>query len=147
MAGVEGRVALVTGAGRGIGREYALMLAEHGARVVVNDLGGAADGTGSSSSPAEEVVAEVRAAGGEAIANFDDVSSWDGSAAMVQSAVDCSSPPAWSDSQTWESTMRCAPLSTVATVPAGQALRAASTTADGPHDSSTKNAVRRRFTN
>jgi len=84
----EGRVAVVTGAGRGIGREYALMLAEHGARVVVNDLGAAADGTGGSTSPAEEVVEEVRAAGGEAIVNADDVSSWEGSARMIQSAVD-----------------------------------------------------------
>ena len=62
------RVAVVTGAGRGIGREYALMLAEHGARVVVNDLGGGADGSGSSRSPAEEVVGEIRSRGGEAVA-------------------------------------------------------------------------------
>ena len=63
----EGRVAIVTGAGRGIGREHALSLARHGARVVVNDLGGNVDGTGGDLSPAEQVVAEIRAMGGEAI--------------------------------------------------------------------------------
>ena len=71
----EGRVAIVTGAGRGIGREYALMLAEHGAKVVVNDLGGARDGSGGDVGPAQEVVDEIVAAGGEAVANTDDVSS------------------------------------------------------------------------
>ncbi|NNL67752.1 MAG: SDR family NAD(P)-dependent oxidoreductase [Myxococcales bacterium] len=84
----EGRVAVVTGAGRGIGREYARMLAEHGARVVVNDLGSAADGTGSDASPAEQVVEEICTAGGEALANFDDVSSWEGAQTMVQAAID-----------------------------------------------------------
>ena len=84
----EGRVAVVTGAGRGIGREYARMLAEHGARVVVNDLGAAADGTGSDASPAEQVVEEIRAAGGEALASFDDVSSWEGARAMLQTAIE-----------------------------------------------------------
>ena len=84
----EGRVAVVTGAGRGIGREYARMLAENGARVVVNDLGAAADGTGSDASPAEQVVEEIRAAGGEALASFDDVSSWEGARAMLQTAIE-----------------------------------------------------------
>ncbi len=84
----EGRIAIVTGAGRGIGREYALMLAEHGAKLVVNDLGGAADGTGSSRGPAEEVVAEIQAAGGEAVANGDDVSDWKGAQRMIQQALD-----------------------------------------------------------
>ncbi|HEV7732804.1 MAG TPA: SDR family oxidoreductase [Candidatus Binatia bacterium] len=84
----EGRVAIVTGAGRGIGREHALMLAAHGAKVVVNDLGGSRDGTGASSSPAEEVVAEIKAAGGEAVANADDVSDWQGAERMIRSAVD-----------------------------------------------------------
>jgi NAD(P)-dependent dehydrogenase (short-subunit alcohol dehydrogenase family) len=84
----EGRVVIVTGAGRGIGREYALMLARHGARVVVNDLGGSRDGTGNDLSPAEEVVAEIAAAGGEAVANGSDVSDWDGARAMIQAAVD-----------------------------------------------------------
>jgi NAD(P)-dependent dehydrogenase (short-subunit alcohol dehydrogenase family) len=84
----EGRVAIVTGAGRGVGREYALMLAAHGAKVVVNDLGSAADGTGQDLSPAEQVVAEIRAAGGEAIANGDDVSDWDGAKHMIDQAVE-----------------------------------------------------------
>jgi NAD(P)-dependent dehydrogenase (short-subunit alcohol dehydrogenase family) len=84
----EGRVAIVTGAGRGIGREHALMLAAHGAKVVVNDLGGSADGTGADLSPAEQVVAEIRAAGGDAIANGDDVSDWDAAKHMIDQAVD-----------------------------------------------------------
>jgi NAD(P)-dependent dehydrogenase (short-subunit alcohol dehydrogenase family) len=84
----EGRIAVVTGAGRGIGREHALMLAAHGARVVVNDLGGARDGTGASTGPAEEVVAEIRKGGGEAIANGDDVSSFAGAEALVRQAID-----------------------------------------------------------
>ena len=84
----EGRVAIVTGAGRGIGREHALMLAKHGARVVVNDLGGARDGTGASVGPAEEVVLEIRAAGGEAVANGDDVAEFAGAGRMIRQAVD-----------------------------------------------------------
>src|ERR1700758_4153362 len=84
----EGRVAIVTGAARGIGREHALMLAAHGAKVIVNDLGGARDGTGASSAPANAVVQEIKAAGGEAAANADDVSSWDGAQRMIQQAVD-----------------------------------------------------------
>lgn len=83
----EGRVAIVTGGGRGIGREYALMLAAHGAKVVVNDLGGAPDGTGADVSPAEEVVAEIIAAGGEAVANGADVSDWEQSKAMIDQAI------------------------------------------------------------
>jgi NAD(P)-dependent dehydrogenase (short-subunit alcohol dehydrogenase family) len=81
-------VAIVTGAGRGIGREYAVMLAAHGAHVVVNDLGGARDGAGASSGPAQEVVAEIERGGGRAIANGDDVSDWQGAQRMVQQAVD-----------------------------------------------------------
>ena len=84
----EGRVAIVTGAGRGIGREYALMLAEHGAKVVVNDLGGARDGTGGDVGPAQQVVDEIVAAGGEAAANTDDVSSWDGAQNLIGQAVE-----------------------------------------------------------
>ena len=84
----EDRVCIVTGAGRGIGREYALMLAEHGAKVVVNDLGGARDGSGASEGPAQEVVNEIEKAGGKAIANTDDVSDWNGAERMVKQAVD-----------------------------------------------------------
>jgi len=84
----EGRIAIVTGAGRGIGREHALSLAAHGARVVVNDLGGARDGSGASAGPAEEVVATIRSAGGEAIVNADDVSDWHGAERLVRQAVD-----------------------------------------------------------
>ncbi|MGH7787402.1 MAG: SDR family oxidoreductase [Candidatus Binatia bacterium] len=84
----EGRVCIITGAGRGIGREYALMLAAHGAKVVVNDLGGARDGSGTSLGPAEEVVAEITKAGGEAIANGDDVSDFGAAERMIRSAVD-----------------------------------------------------------
>ena len=84
----EGRVCIVTGAGRGLGREYALSLAHHGAKVVVNDLGGGRDGTGADTGPAQEVVDEIKAAGGEAAANTDDISSWDGAASLVQQAID-----------------------------------------------------------
>jgi NAD(P)-dependent dehydrogenase (short-subunit alcohol dehydrogenase family) len=83
----EGRVAIVTGAGRGIGREYALMLAAHGAKVVVNDLGGARDGTGASSGPAHEVVEEIKKAGGEAIVNGNDVSDFAAAADMIAQAI------------------------------------------------------------
>ena len=85
----EGRVCVVTGAGRGIGREYALLLAREGARLVVNDLGGDMDGAGTpTTGPALEVVEEIRALGGEAVANGDDVSSFEGAARMVRTAVD-----------------------------------------------------------
>ena len=84
----EGRVVVITGAGRGIGREYAKMLAEHGAKLVVNDLGGSADGLGASESPAQSVVDEVVAAGGEAVANFADVADWDASKAMIDQAIE-----------------------------------------------------------
>jgi NAD(P)-dependent dehydrogenase (short-subunit alcohol dehydrogenase family) len=84
----EGRVAIVTGAGRGIGRKHALSLARQGASVVVNDLGGAVDGSGSDLSPAEQVVEEIRAAGGQAVANADSVSSWEGAQRLVNTAVE-----------------------------------------------------------
>ena len=85
---LDGRVAVVTGAGRGLGREHALLLAAHGARVVVNDLGVANDGSMTDESPAHEVVDEIRAAGGTAVANVDDVASWDGSKALVAAAIE-----------------------------------------------------------
>jgi len=87
MGTLDGRVAIVTGAGRGIGREHALLMAGEGAMVVVNDLGGANDGSGSDTTPAEEVVAEIRAAGGQATVSTVDVSSWDGSHVLIEQAV------------------------------------------------------------
>ena len=88
MSLLEGRVAIVTGAGRGLGRAHALKLAEHGAKVVVNDLGSSSTGVGADQSPAQEVVAAIEAAGGQAVVNTNDVSSWQDAAAMVQQAVD-----------------------------------------------------------
>ena len=88
MTGIcEGRVAIVTGAGRGIGREHALELARRGASVVVNDLGGAPDGTGADRSPAQTVVDEIVALGGKAVANTSDVSEWDGARQLVAQAI------------------------------------------------------------
>ena len=87
MAGVEGRVVIVTGAGGGLGREYALFLASVGAKVVVNDLGGARDGSGAGTVMADEVVAEIRALGGEAVASYDSVATEEGAAAIVAAAV------------------------------------------------------------
>jgi len=84
----EGKVAIVTGAGRGIGREEALLLARGGAAVVVNDLGGARTGEGSDAGPAQAVVDEITGAGGKAAANTDDISSWAGAESVVQQAVD-----------------------------------------------------------
>ncbi len=84
----DGRVAIVTGAGGGLGRTYALELARRGARVVVNDLGGSVDGTGSSESAADQVVTEIEEAGGEAVANYDSVSTPEGGEAIVQTALD-----------------------------------------------------------
>ena len=83
----EGRVAIVTGGGRGIGREYALELARHGAQVVVNDLGTGRDGRGADNSAAEAVVAEIKAAGGAAIANGEDISDWEGARRLIAHAV------------------------------------------------------------
>ncbi len=84
----EGRVAIVTGAGRGIGREHALSLAAHGAKVVVNDLGGNIDGSGGDLSPAEQVVQEIKGMGGEAVANGDSVSSWEGAQRLINTAIE-----------------------------------------------------------
>ncbi|HEY7439049.1 MAG TPA: SDR family oxidoreductase [Acidimicrobiia bacterium] len=88
MGTLDGKVAIVTGAGRGIGRGEAVLLAAEGARVVVNDLGVAREGDGADRTPAQEVVDEITAAGGSAVANYDDVSSWDGAQHLVASAVD-----------------------------------------------------------
>ncbi|HYJ09386.1 MAG TPA: SDR family NAD(P)-dependent oxidoreductase [Polyangiaceae bacterium] len=88
MALLEGKVAIVTGAGAGIGRATALALAREGASVLVNDYGGARDGTGHGSTPADEVVAEIRAAGGNAEPNYESVSDEAGAARIVQSAVE-----------------------------------------------------------
>ena len=88
MGALDGRVAIITGAGRGIGREHALLFAAEGAKVVVNDLGGAGDGSGADAGPAHDVVDEIHAAGGEAIANTDDVADWEGAQRMVNSAVE-----------------------------------------------------------
>ena len=88
MGALDGRVAIITGAGRGIGREHALLFAAEGAKVVVNDRGGANDGAGADDSPANEVVAEITARGGEAVANGDDVADWEGAQRLVNSAID-----------------------------------------------------------
>ena len=88
MGALEGRVAIITGAGRGIGREHALLFAAEGARVVVNDLGGGADGSGDDRTSAEQVVDELRAMGAEAVANSDDVASTEGARRLISSAVD-----------------------------------------------------------
>jgi NAD(P)-dependent dehydrogenase (short-subunit alcohol dehydrogenase family) len=89
MSGIcDGRVVVVSGAGRGIGREHALEFARQGAKLVVNDLGSEVDGTGSSLGPAGEVVDAIRALGGEAVANGDDVSDWEGARRLVHTAID-----------------------------------------------------------
>src|SRR3954453_24147238 len=90
MAGIcDNRIVIVTGAGRGIGREHALAFAREGARVVVNDLGVARDGSGSADqSPAQDVVDEIVAAGGQATANTDDIADWSGAQRLVQTALD-----------------------------------------------------------
>jgi NAD(P)-dependent dehydrogenase (short-subunit alcohol dehydrogenase family) len=88
MNTLAGRVAIITGAGRGIGREHALLFAREGAKVVVNDLGGNPDGTGADDAPAQQVVDEITAAGGEAIANYDDVADWDGAHHMINQAIE-----------------------------------------------------------
>ena len=88
MSGIcEGRVAVITGAGRGIGREHALELARQGAAVVVNDLGGSPDGTGADASAAQAVADEITAAGGRAVANGEDVSDWDGAKRLIDQAI------------------------------------------------------------
>jgi NAD(P)-dependent dehydrogenase (short-subunit alcohol dehydrogenase family) len=88
MGALEGRVAVITGAGRGLGREHALLFAAEGARLVINDLGGGPDGSGSDAGPAQQVVEEIRAAGGEAVANSDDVTIAEGAQRLIQQAID-----------------------------------------------------------
>jgi NAD(P)-dependent dehydrogenase (short-subunit alcohol dehydrogenase family) len=88
MGSLDGRVAIITGAGRGIGREHALLMAAEGARIVVNDLGGAADGSGSDVTPAQEVVGEIEAMGGEAVVNTANVTDWEGVQGMINQAVE-----------------------------------------------------------
>ena len=84
----DGRVAIVTGAGRGIGREHALLLARQGASIVVNDLGGSMDGTGDDAGPAQQVVDEITAAGGRAVANTDDISEFAGAEKLIATGVE-----------------------------------------------------------
>ena len=86
--GFDGKVAIITGAGGGLGREHALLMASRGALIVVNDLGGAVDGSGSDKGAAEHVVDEIKAAGGEAVANADSVATPEGGAAIVKTAID-----------------------------------------------------------
>ena len=88
MDALDGRVAIITGAGRGIGREHAILFAAEGAKVVVNDLGGAADGTGGDVSPAQQVVDEIHGMGGEAVANGDSVASWEGAQRLINAAIE-----------------------------------------------------------
>ena len=88
MGDLDGRVAIITGAARGLGRCHALQLAEQGARIVVNDLGGAADGKGRDEDPARSVCEEIKAMGGEAIPHFGDVADWNDAKSMIQTAID-----------------------------------------------------------
>jgi len=88
MGTLDGRVAIITGAGRGLGREHALLFAAEGAKIVVNDLGGANDGSGSDMTPAQQTVADIKGMGGEAIVNTDNVSDWDGAKRMIDSAIE-----------------------------------------------------------
>jgi len=88
MGALDGRIAVITGAGRGIGREHALLFAREGAKVVVNDLGGSADGVGADAGPAQQVVDEIRALGGEAVANADNCADWEGGQRLIRTAID-----------------------------------------------------------
>ena len=88
MGALDGRVAIITGAGRGIGREHALLFAAEGAKIVVNDLGGANDGSGQDTTPAQQVVAEIEAMGGEAVVNGDNVADWEGAQRMINAAIE-----------------------------------------------------------
>ena len=88
MGALDGRVAIITGAGGGLGREHALLFAAEGAKVVVNDLGGNVDGSGEDRSAAQKVVDEIRAMGGAAVENHDNVAEWEGAQRLVQTAID-----------------------------------------------------------
>jgi NAD(P)-dependent dehydrogenase (short-subunit alcohol dehydrogenase family) len=88
MGVLDGRVAIITGAGRGLGREHAFLFAEEGAKVVVNDLGGDIHGEGADRAPAQQVVDEIEKMGGEAVANVDSAADWDGAQRLIQTAVD-----------------------------------------------------------
>jgi NAD(P)-dependent dehydrogenase (short-subunit alcohol dehydrogenase family) len=88
MGVLEGRIAVITGAGRGIGREHALLFAREGAKIVVNDLGGSNDGEGADTGPAHQVADEIKAAGGTAVVNTENVSTWSGAQSVVQQAID-----------------------------------------------------------
>jgi len=88
MGSLDGRVAIITGAGRGIGREHALFFAGEGAKVVVNDLGGANDGSGTDITPAQQVVQEIKDMGGEAVVNGDNVADWQGAQRLINSAIE-----------------------------------------------------------
>ncbi len=88
MGLLDGKVVVVTGSGGGLGREYAKALAAEGARVLVNDLGGAVDGTGSGTTMAEQVVEEIRSKGGEAVPNYDSVATMDGAEGIFRAAID-----------------------------------------------------------
>lgn len=88
MGTLDGRVAIITGAGRGLGREHALLFAAEGAKIVVNDLGGANDGSGSDMTPAQQTVADIKGMGGQAIVNTDNVADWDGAKRMIDSAIE-----------------------------------------------------------
>lgn len=87
MGALDGRVAVITGAGRGLGREYALLLASEGASILVNDLGGSPDGVGTDAGPAQQVVEEIRASGGRAAASTADITDWDGGRELIVQAV------------------------------------------------------------
>jgi NAD(P)-dependent dehydrogenase (short-subunit alcohol dehydrogenase family) len=88
MGALDGRVAIITGAGRGLGREHALLFASEGAKVVVNDLGGDQEGGGADATPAQQTVDDIRAMGGEAVVNGENVADWDGARRLVEHAVD-----------------------------------------------------------
>jgi NAD(P)-dependent dehydrogenase (short-subunit alcohol dehydrogenase family) len=88
MGALSGRVAIITGAGRGIGREHALLFASEGAKVVVNDLGGAVDGSGDDRTPAEQVADEIRGMGGEALSSAEDIADWEGGRRLAATAVE-----------------------------------------------------------